>query len=65
VFAGVIGLSTTGALSVPGLNAADEDVVAFAPRRLGGVTRGDWAGRYFDGSAFGLGDNDITGFETP
>jgi subtilisin family serine protease/N-acetylneuraminic acid mutarotase len=64
LFGGAIGLSTTGTLLAPDLRAADEDVVAFDPRRLGSITRGEWAGRYFDGSHFGLGANDITGFET-
>lgn len=62
---GVIGLSTTGRMTVPGRTAADEDVAAFHPRRLGSVTRGEWLGRYLDGSHLGLGPNDVTGFETP
>jgi N-acetylneuraminic acid mutarotase len=63
-WSGSIGLSTTGALAVPGLTAADEDVVVFHPTRLGGITEGDWLGRYFDGSAHGLATTDITGLET-
>jgi hypothetical protein len=61
---GAIGLSTTGSLAVPGLRAEDEDVVLFHPTHTGSDTDGTWIGRYFDGSAFGLAANDVTGFET-
>lgn len=46
-------LSTTGAFSVPGLSAADEDLVAFVPTALGSNTAGFFA-LYFDGSDVGL-----------
>ncbi|HLO32810.1 MAG TPA: hypothetical protein VK249_26940 [Anaerolineales bacterium] len=42
-------ISTTGNLSVPGVTAADEDILAFTPVTLGEVTSGTWA-IYFDGS---------------
>jgi hypothetical protein len=65
VWTGSIGLSTTGALSVPGYSAPDEDVSIFHPTRVGATTEGEWLGRLFDGSAFGLGTNDVTGVERP
>jgi N-acetylneuraminic acid mutarotase len=65
VWTGAIGLSTTGALSVPNYTAADEDVSIFHPTRVGGTTEGEWMGHLFDGSAFGLGTNDVTGVERP
>jgi hypothetical protein len=63
-WSGAIGLSTTGSLAVPGLRAANEDVALFHPTHTGSDTDGTWMSRYFDGSAFGLGANNVTGFET-
>jgi subtilisin family serine protease/N-acetylneuraminic acid mutarotase len=61
---GVIGLSTVGRLAVPGLVAADEDVVAFTPTRLGPDTRGTFQPtRLFDGSALGVVSSDVTAYD--
>jgi hypothetical protein len=47
-------VSTRGDPTVPGLRgAADEDLLAFTPTRLGADTRGTWS-LYFDGSDVGL-----------
>jgi hypothetical protein len=46
-------LSTTGALGVAGVNAADADLVRFVPTSLGGLTAGRLS-LYFDGSDIGL-----------
>ena len=64
--AGQIYLSTTGSFSVPGLSGADEDVFVFTPTSLGTATAGSFGpGLFFDGSAFGLGSNDIFAIELP
>lgn len=64
--AGQIYLSTGGSFSVLGLSGADEDVFAFTPTSLGAVTAGSFGpGLVFDGSAFGLGSNDIFAIELP
>ena len=49
-------ISTTGSASIPGITAADEDVLAFTPTTLGSVTSGTWS-LYFDGSDVGLADS--------
>jgi len=49
-------ISTTGTPSIPGITAADEDILAFTPTTLGDVTSGTWA-MYFDGSDVGLADS--------
>ncbi len=49
-------MSTAGPLSVPGLTAADSDIVAFTPRKLGAKTAGEFA-RFFTGSQVGLSPN--------
>lgn len=46
---GLILVSSTGALSVSGASAADEDLVSFTPTSLGDVTAGSFS-LYFDGS---------------
>ena len=47
-------ISATGNPSVPGATSArDEDVLAFTPTSLGGLTSGAWS-MYFDGSDVGL-----------
>ncbi|MFN2165687.1 MAG: hypothetical protein ACK2U9_05460, partial [Anaerolineae bacterium] len=48
--------STTGSVSVPGVSAADEDILAFTPTSLGTGTSGTWE-LYFDGSDVGLSDS--------
>ncbi len=59
-------ISTTGALRAPNVTAADEDVATFVPSHLGGRTEGHWRSTLrFDGSALGLGPNDITEVEVP
>ena len=50
---GRVVVSTAGAVLVPGVNGADEDLLVFAPSSLGGTTAGRWA-LYFDGSDVGL-----------
>jgi PKD repeat protein len=49
-------ISTNGTVSVPGVYAADEDILRFAPTSLGPNTSGSWS-FYFDGSDVGLGDS--------
>ncbi len=64
--AGSIALSTRGALSVPGLTAADDDVSVFVPTSLGEVTAGSFLpDLLLDGSSLGLDANDITAVEVP
>ena len=48
-------ISTKGGVTVPGVAAEDEDVLAFSPSSLGATTAGLWA-LYFDGSDVGLAD---------
>lgn len=52
---GTILVSVTANASVPGLAAADEDLIAFSPTSLGDITSGSWT-LYFDGSDVGLAD---------
>ncbi len=61
-------LSTTGSFSVTGLSGGDEDVFKFMPTPTS--TGSNTAGTYesallFDGSAFGLEGNDVTGIDLP
>jgi subtilisin family serine protease/subtilisin-like proprotein convertase family protein len=53
---GSILISTTGAVSVPGVSGADADLLRFVPTSLGNTTAGSWS-MYFDGSDVGLSDN--------
>jgi len=53
---GRIVISTTGTVSVSGVSARDEDLLAFTPASLGQTTAGTFA-LYFDGSDVGLGEN--------
>ncbi|MEM7133564.1 MAG: hypothetical protein AAF702_45140 [Chloroflexota bacterium] len=53
-------LSMNGIVSVTGLSATDEDLLAFTPTQLGETTSGTWA-LYFDGSDVEL--NDPSGAE--
>jgi subtilisin family serine protease len=46
-------ISTFGKANVPGVSAADEDLMVFAPSYLGSNTWGTWS-MYFDGSDVGL-----------
>lgn len=46
-------ISTLGAVRVPGVDGADEDLLAFLPASLGANTAGAWA-LYLDGSDIGL-----------
>jgi len=48
-------ISTTGDVSLSGISAGDEDLLAFTPSALGQTTVGTFA-TYFDGSDVGLGD---------
>ena len=59
-------ISTTGAMSVPGLSAADDDVSTINLTATGATTAGTWSSTpYLDGSALGIDTNDITAFELP
>jgi sugar lactone lactonase YvrE len=53
---GRIVISTTGNVSVSGISARDEDLLAFTPTTLGEATAGTFA-LYVDGSDVGLGDS--------
>jgi hypothetical protein len=55
---GTILLSTTGSLSVSGVAARDEDLLAFTASSLGPTTAGSFA-MYFDGGDVGLGGEDV------
>jgi hypothetical protein len=55
LFSGALVISTTGNVSVTGVTASDEDILAFIPSSLGTSTSGTWQ-MGFDGSDVGLGD---------
>ena len=62
--AGRVYLSTTGNFTATGISGADEDVFVFNPTALGATTSGTFSSTlYFDGSAFGLGGNDIAAID--
>jgi hypothetical protein len=50
---GALLISTSGAVSVPGVSGSDEDILRFAPSSLGNATSGTWS-LHFDGSDVGL-----------
>jgi hypothetical protein len=50
---GVLLISTSGGISVPGVSGLDEDILSFTPTTLGDTTSGTWS-MYFDGSDVGL-----------
>jgi hypothetical protein len=52
---GAIVISTQGPVSVPGVSASDEDLLAFVPLSLGSDTSGAFS-LYFQGSDVGLGE---------
>src|SRR5690606_23329996 len=59
-------LSTTGNFSVPGRSGTNEDVFVFTASTLGSSTSGSFSSSlYIDGSALGLGGNDIRGVTLP
>jgi hypothetical protein len=63
---GRVYVSTTGNFNATGVSGADEDVFVFTPTTLGASTSGTFDSTlYFDGSAFGLGGNDITAIDLP
>jgi hypothetical protein len=63
---GKIYLSTLNAFSVTGVSGADEDVFVFTPTTLGSSTTGTFSStRYFDGSIYGLGANDVFAIDLP
>ncbi len=63
---GNIYLSTTGNFSVNGLRGADEDVFVCVPTSLGEGTACNYLpSLYFDGSTWGLADNDVDAFNFP
>lgn len=51
--AGTILLSTLGAVSVPGVSAADEDIIEFSPTQLGATTAGSYV-MFLDLSTLGI-----------
>jgi hypothetical protein len=64
--AGHLYLSTTGNFNATGVSGADEDVFVFTPTTLGASTSGTFTTTlYFDGSAFGLGGNDVAAIDLP
>ncbi|MEZ4621193.1 MAG: hypothetical protein R2867_37620 [Caldilineaceae bacterium] len=52
---GLLLISTSGTVGVSGVDAKDEDLLAFAATGLGANTNGTWS-LYFDGSAVNLGN---------
>lgn len=61
---GKIYLSMRNAFSVPQLSGANEDIFIFSPSQLGRDTSGTYsASLFFDGSNYGLTDNDICAFD--
>lgn len=64
---GLIYLSGADPVAAPGIAAEDEDVFVFSPTALDPpTTAGSFTTvPYFDGSAFGLGANDVSGFDLP
>ena len=61
---GRIYLSTSGDLSVAGVQGADEDILVFNPASLGSGTRGAFEpALIFDGSDYGLSSSDVLAFE--
>lgn len=62
--AGNLLLSSTSNFSVSGISGADEDIFTFTPTTTGSATSGSFASNlFFDGSSFGLADNDIKGID--
>ena len=63
---GKIYLSTFGAFAVTGVSGADEDVFVFTPTSTGATTAGSYSSTlWFDGSAHGLGANDVVAIDLP
>lgn len=63
---GTLYLSTADSFAVAGASGDDEDVVAFVPTATGATTAGTYLSPLdFDGSAFGLGPNDVVAVELP
>jgi hypothetical protein len=61
---GKLYLSTLGNFAVPGRSGRNEDIVTCNPTSLGGTTGCTWsAALAFDGSAFGLGANNLDAIE--
>jgi hypothetical protein len=59
-------VSTTGAMSVPGLTADNNDVSVVTFSSIGATTAGTWSSPpYIDGAALGISSNDISAFELP
>ena len=60
---GNIYLSTLGDFAVNGVSGADEDVFVCAPTSIGATTACNYSPTlYFDGSIWGLANNDVDGF---
>jgi hypothetical protein len=57
---GALLLSTLGAVSVPGVSGADEDVLQFVPTQIGPTTSGTYA-MYLDLSAVGIAASENVG----
>jgi hypothetical protein len=60
---GAIYLSTAGDFAVNGISGFDEDIFVCSPTSLGSVTVCNFSSTlFFDGSTWGLSDNDLDGF---
>jgi hypothetical protein len=63
---GKIHLTTFGSFAVTGVSGADEDVFVCTPTSLGDVTACTFSAALFcDGSAWGLGTNDLDAIDLP
>ena len=63
---GAIDLSVSGALGVPALHAADDDVAVFLPTHLGNRTTGRFAPKpLLGGTSFGWRPDDVTALDVP
>jgi hypothetical protein len=63
---GAIYLSTFGNFSVTGISGQDEDVFVCTPSSLGGTTACTFSPLpFFDGTAYGLGADDVDGIDLP
>jgi subtilase family protein len=63
---GDVDLSTTGAVSVPGISGTADDVIGCAPTSIGPTTGCNWwASPVFDGGPWGLGSANIDAIDLP
>jgi len=62
---GAIYMSVVRKFSVAGLSGSDEDVFVCSGPALGADTSCAWFSTFFDGSAYGLGGNDVFAIDLP